>query len=680
MTQLNIWLDALRAHNCDPQKAGSGYKAKCPAHDDHNPSLSLYLGKDGEWWPTCHTGCDRREIKKVLGLWTEANGNGNGGKFPQRRPDVVFEYPKADGLPSFEVWRWNNPNGSLDTIRPVKPPFRGVEDSRYPKGKHVLFNLPELRERSETPVLVTEGEKSALAAQILFPSCMVTTSAGGSGSYAKSDWGPLAGRDVTIWPDNDLAGIKYAHKVRAVLLGMEASVKVVQVLGVGLPPKWDLADPLPTGLELGDLFTNYMTDDEFVEADAADQREATKGKPVYTDANATSVGSALEKLGLAIKSDDRNQTTTYKLPDGTWSQQGGATVRNEIREKALLNGTSEGYRPFKMSDSDWRVAQHTLSQRNRYDPFIEMVEALPPVDEDDYASSTLLDDHFGVVYPADRPLAAWAVRYIIVGMVQRAYEPGCQLDEVPILVGEQDTGKSSFLESFFAAQHRDLFKEGLDLNASDKRKVEALQGAALVELGEMSGVTNAGLDHLKAFITRKSDGNVRLTYRTDPAPMYRRCIFVGTANTTLELPDDPSGNRRFVPITLGTPDKPIEPLMEYLRDGLLAEGLARYRAGERANLPRSLKKLAAAAAARYRAKHEYMESGIDNLQDTEGAKDGLSLREIADRLSLGDRSKNSKALPNSLRTLGWYEKRVRKDGKQGRCWFPPEEAEQGFLT
>ena len=188
----------------------------------------------------------------------------------------------------------------------------------------------------------------------------------------------------------------------------------------------------------------------------------------------------------------------------------------------------------------------------------------------------------------------------------------------------------------------------------------------------MSGVTKAGIDQLKAFVTRKNDGNVRLTYRTDPAPMYRRCVFVGTANEKLQLPDDPSGNRRFVPVTLGIPDTAIEPVMQKLRNVLLAEGLARYRDGERANLPRSFHALAAEAATRYRTRYEYLEEGINNLADTVASGEGLNLREIADRLNLGDHSRNSKALPNSLRTLGWTDQRVRKDGKQSRCWLPPK--------
>ena len=79
--------------------------------------------------------------------------------------------------------------------------------------------------------------------------------------------------------------------------------------------------------------------------------------------------------------------------------------------------------------------------------------------------------------------------------------------------------------------------------------------------------------------------------------------------------------------------------MQELRDSLWSEGLARYRAGERANLPREMKELAAKAAARYRHRNQYLEDGVINLEDTEGAKEGLSLRQIADMLGLGDHSR-----------------------------------------
>ncbi len=44
------------------RKAGGGWSARCPAHDDRTPSLSLHDSGDGEVLVRCHAGCDRNEV------------------------------------------------------------------------------------------------------------------------------------------------------------------------------------------------------------------------------------------------------------------------------------------------------------------------------------------------------------------------------------------------------------------------------------------------------------------------------------------------------------------------------------------------------------------------------------------------------------------------------------------
>ena len=56
------------------RKAGSGWSARCPAHDDHTPSLSLRDTGDGKVLVRCHAGCDQNEViahLKSSGLWTQ---------------------------------------------------------------------------------------------------------------------------------------------------------------------------------------------------------------------------------------------------------------------------------------------------------------------------------------------------------------------------------------------------------------------------------------------------------------------------------------------------------------------------------------------------------------------------------------------------------------------------------
>jgi len=125
-------------------------------------------------------------------------------------------------------------------------------------GKKPLYNLHHLREKPLAPVLIVEGEKTADKALEKFPDrdfvCM--TWPGGTSSVSKADWSPLFGREVVVWPDNDEAGFRAANQVCEELKKVCAS-KICMVerseLFAKLPEKWDLADPLPEGVDHSSL-------------------------------------------------------------------------------------------------------------------------------------------------------------------------------------------------------------------------------------------------------------------------------------------------------------------------------------------------------------------------------------------------------------------------------------------
>jgi putative DNA primase/helicase len=55
-------------------KAGGGWMARCPAHDDRKPSLAIRDADDGKVLVRCHAGCDQEQVIGTLrsrGLWTE---------------------------------------------------------------------------------------------------------------------------------------------------------------------------------------------------------------------------------------------------------------------------------------------------------------------------------------------------------------------------------------------------------------------------------------------------------------------------------------------------------------------------------------------------------------------------------------------------------------------------------
>src|SRR5439155_12900589 len=50
------------------QRSGKGWLARCPAHDDRKPSLSIDEGADGRALLKCHAGCDNTAILDALGM------------------------------------------------------------------------------------------------------------------------------------------------------------------------------------------------------------------------------------------------------------------------------------------------------------------------------------------------------------------------------------------------------------------------------------------------------------------------------------------------------------------------------------------------------------------------------------------------------------------------------------
>src|SRR5712692_2830061 len=70
--------------NADPiaralkaRRSGSCWMAKCPAHDDNNPSLSI-REVDGKVLLYCHAGCGQRDVIEALkakGVWPERPAN-----------------------------------------------------------------------------------------------------------------------------------------------------------------------------------------------------------------------------------------------------------------------------------------------------------------------------------------------------------------------------------------------------------------------------------------------------------------------------------------------------------------------------------------------------------------------------------------------------------------------------
>ena len=399
-------------------------------------------------------------------------------------------------------------------------------------------------------------------------------------------------------------------------------------------------------------------------------------KPNLPDLYEPSAARALKALAVELRFNLRSQRaelfqwSEHTIPHAPVLKWLTLTDRAEGRLRDLLarrftHQTSRGPQPMRYAKERWTMTLDAHLCSREIDPFVEWLNHRPDWDEHERLD-TYLDDLFDA---GTSPLVKWVGQFLFLGAVHRAYTPGAKLDEMPVLVGAQGIGKSSFLLNMFPPEHSVWFNDGLHLASDPKIRAEAIQGRVLVEVSEMAGSTKADLESLKAFVSRQDDGSVRLAFRRNPEPTPRRCIIVGSTNRLDALPNDPTGNRRFVPITLNPATQAVEDYLDEHRDQLWSEALTRHAAGVNPKLPRDLMPQAAVAAETHRSQDVMIEDALDILPpDFKGTlaeiAQKISITEMGVRLSMRDQ----KRLSAALTVRGYVRKQVKKDGVNRRIW------------
>ncbi|MDE2939470.1 MAG: hypothetical protein OXR67_11235 [Chloroflexota bacterium] len=346
-----------------------------------------------------------------------------------------------------------------------------------------------------------------------------------------------------------------------------------------------------------------------------------------------------------------------------------ARVRDAGREVGWYLGGLGELRDWQPSRADWSRLRDSCVVEYLVDPFLVWLDGLPEWD-----GVPRLDGLLGAVFSGveDSEFAAWVSRFAMLGCVQRAREPGCELREMPVLIGDQLAGKSTFFARMFPAGYEmEWFGDGLELDARGKEKAEAMQGRVLVEIGELTGMGKADRERLKAFLSRRNDGQHRAAYAHHPADHPRSCVLVGTTNDRACLPPDQTGNTRFVPLEVGVAYGRTDEALERIGvEQLWAEAVWRYEDGERANMPYEWKDAAASRAAVFRYRNEAAVLVVDSLE-----AEWISCADL--RNQTGEAPYH--AVVNELRDRGWTSKSKRSadrfEDRKVRGWEPPAEAD-----
>lgn len=169
----------------------------------------------------------------------------------------------------------------------------------------------------------------------------------------------------------------------------------------------------------------------------------------------------------------------------------------------------------------------------------------------------------------DSAYARSIAQIFMVGAVARIYSPGCKLDTALILEGAQGKGKSSVFERLFSPWFTDDMGE---LGSKDSSMQVA--GVWCIELAELSQMSRAEIEPVKAFITRRID-RYRPPYGHRVIERPRQSVFGGTVNSADYLKDEE--NRRFLPIRIG--NSLNLDAIGTVRDQLWGEALHLYRNG-----------------------------------------------------------------------------------------------------
>ena len=266
----------------------------------------------------------------------------------------------------------------------------------------------------------------------------------------------------------------------------------------------------------------------------------------------------------------------------------------------------------------------------------------------------------------------WASRSVLMGVVTRTFRPGEKHDEMVVLVGPQGIGKSTAWAWLLPAEpQRALwFSDGLSFHDDSKTKAEALQGMVLVEASEMTGSTKAEVETIKKFLSRTND-NIRLTYRRDPSPLLRRCMIVGTTNDPRCLPNDASGNRRFLPVPCAAGDPAAtRAYLDEQRDQLWAEAVHRTRElHETAYLPDTLKGAQSELTEEYRAVDEVAEEVIGEWLEANPRV--VTTNQIASGINWTPDSRSIYRITTVLKQLRYTRGRSSDGGGRKWVWTPP---------
>jgi len=382
-------------------------------------------------------------------------------------------------------------------------------------------------------------------------------------------------------------------------------------------------------------------------------RRTEKGAIVGNENNLVRALKACPETAGAIAADTR-QDCLVALRNGPWGQAGRWS---STMTSCLAVYFQELGIPARSEKLDEALA--VIGDNNRIDPLCAYLDSQS--------------------WDRDQRMDTWLPRYagaegteinciigarFLLGMVARAYEPGCKVDHCLALEGSQGLRKSQLVRVLGG----DYTAEDLpDFHSRDAQQIAGSHW--VIEIPDLGALGKSSVEKFKAFATTVSDVYVP-KYQRYPVSRQRWCVFILTHNATgAGWLVDSTGNRRIWPVTVGEID--IDALRRD-RDQLFAEAVHRYRAGGASGrwwpqTPREVAMLAELQDAQM-DEDAWTSAVVTWLKYRASSSEWLTTSEILTHalyleprdIGRGEATRVGKI----MKALGWKRKQLRVDGKQ----------------
>lgn len=286
-----------------------------------------------------------------------------------------------------------------------------------------------------------------------------------------------------------------------------------------------------------------------------------------------------KEFGTSLKWDEMSLTVVLESVTPS-----GKKIRQKFDKKQFAKARSKLAKQYKcdVKKIDLEDAVGDLAIEQEVHPVQDWLRGLPKWNEEDHMPALMAA--LGVTVergyaPEKVALYTTYMMKTLIAAVARAMEPGCQVDTMLVLQGDQGIKKSSF----FRALVPDIAWYGgagrLDPEAKDS--IMGLRKKWILEVAEVDRKSFfSSAAEWKDLITTSVD-TLRPPYMRDVEDYPRTSIFMGTTNAEQFL-TDPTGARRFwvVPLTLKKlkGEDIDKAAIIKLRDQLWAQAYAAYTA------------------------------------------------------------------------------------------------------